>query len=179
MSKFQRRSFFLLLLTSPLAQAEETTDCLLLGDSWAFMLKPRLERELRARHLRFASDPRGGQSAQNFLKHGWWKAAVEKHRPKQVVACLGINCIKAERPQLGRTIAALCGQAPCPVLWVVPSQEGFRFDLQYLREAVAEAEVPVFSCPPLPLESDRVHLTAQSNERLAALLSEQMWPKGT
>lgn len=172
-----RRSLLAGLATAPLAAAAPRTDALVIGDSWAFALTPRLAKVMKPKALRLAADARGGESARNFLRRGWWRAAVERHAPRQIVACLGINCVKQERAVLAETYAALVELSRSPVVFVAPAREGFRFDLTYMHDALRESGVDVFWCPRLPLEpGDRVHLTHEGNVRLAGLLVGHLWP---
>lgn len=172
-----RRGLLVGLATAPLAAAAPRTDALVIGDSWAFALTPRLGKAMKPKSLRLAADARGGESARNFLRRGWWRAAVERHAPRQIIACLGINAVKQERAKLAETYAALVELSRSPVLFVAPNRQGFRFDLSYMHDALREAGVDVFWCQRLPLEpGDRVHLTHDGNVRLAALLVGHLWP---
>ncbi len=171
-----RRALLAGLAVAPLASAAPRADALVIGDSWAFALAPRFARAMKPRRL--AAEARGGQSARNFLRRGWFRAAVERHAPRQVVACLGINCVKQERRVLAETYAALVELSRSPVLFVAPAREGFRFDLSYMHDALRESGVDVFWCPRLALEpGDRVHLTHEGNVRLAGLLVGHLWPE--
>lgn len=172
-----RRALLAALLTSPLvAQAAPRSDCLVIGDSWAHYLAPRVGRLLKARHLRTAADARGGESAHDYLRRGWWRHAIEREQPRDVIASLGINAVQSERPKLAETIGALDTLAHAPVLWVAPHPDGFKQSLGYLHAALREAGVRVFWCPALPLDSGKIHLTARGYDTLASLLVEQIWP---
>lgn len=91
-----RRALLAALLTAPLAVAGEAR-VLLVGDSIAYQLAPRLRKLLP-----LTADARGGSSARQWVQRGWFRRAVERYRPASVVVSLGVNCIRPERETLGR-----------------------------------------------------------------------------
>lgn len=169
-----RRGFLALPLVAGGAPAP--VSALVLGDSLAFQFGPRLAKVLRRRGHRMALDAQGGSSARQWLRTGRFRKAVEAHPTRALLVFLGVNCLRSERPRLAADIGALAALARSPVCWLLPSREGYRFSIDYLYAAVEEAGVSRFASPPLPLESDRVHLTSGSNERLAVLVADRFWP---
>ncbi|GMV18572.1 MAG: hypothetical protein AMXMBFR56_67960 [Polyangiaceae bacterium] len=66
-----RRALLAALLTAPLAVAGEAR-VLLVGDSIAYQLAPRLRKLLP-----LIADARGGSSARQWVQRGWFRRAVE------------------------------------------------------------------------------------------------------
>lgn len=176
-----RRGVLAALLTSPLvASAAPKLDALLVGDSLAYQLGPRLGVEMSRAvpKRRLALDGRGGSSAREWLRKGWFRRALERHATDLVLVSLGVNCIRQERRTLARDVESLVEIAgDRMLLWLLPSSEGYRFPLGYAHDAVREAGAALCIFPVLPLEADRVHLTDTSNKKLAAMLVDRLWPK--
>lgn len=168
-----RRSFLATLLATPVALAKPRVpaDALLVGDSLAYQLGPRLWRAMHERQLHLALDGRGGSSAHQWLKKGWFRRVVHNHPARIVLVSLGVNCTSSERPKLADEIRALIKLSPAPVLWLLPPP--LRMDTTYLRKAV---QGPAFDPGPLQLESDGIHPTHKGHERWAQLLVEHLWP---
>lgn len=168
-----RRSLLAALLAAPAALAKAPpVDALLVGDSLAYQLGPRLAQSMRAKQRRLALDGRGGSSARQWLREGWFRRAVKQHPARIVLVSLGVNCTRPERPKLGDDIEALLALAPAPVLWLLPPP--LKMDTAYLREAMrGEAFAP----GPLPLESDGIHPTHEGHTRWAELLVARLWPE--
>lgn len=174
-----RRGLLAGLVTAPLASAAPKVDALLVGDSLAYQLGPRLAvtmSKLTPRR-RLALDGRGGSSTREWFRKGWFRRALERHSAELVLVSLGVNCTKSERARLARDVESLLELAAGRrLLWLLPSSDGYRFSLDYAHAAVRETGAELCIFPVLPLESDRVHLTHRGNERLAALLAGQLWP---
>lgn len=175
-----RRSFLASALVAPLALGAEPDDrplqCLLLGDSEAYLLARPFRAEARKRRVTVAVDALGGSSTRQWRKHGWFKRSLEKHSTRVVAISLGVNCTRVERPVLARDAGELVliandmGVAP---VWLLPPP--LRMDTRYLVEAVAATEVFAFSPGPLPLESDGVHATPRGFEIWAGKIAETLW----
>lgn len=175
-----RRGILATLLTSTVATAAPKPDALLLGDSLAFQLGPRLGAAMNRAQpkRRLALDGRGGSSAREWLRKGWFRRALEHHATDRLLVSLGVNCIRQERRTLARDVESLVEIAgDRMLLWLLPSSEGYRFPLGYAHDAVREAGAALCIFPVLPLEADRVHLTDTSNKKLAAMLVDRLWPK--
>lgn len=177
-----RRGILAALLTSAaVVAAAPKLDALLVGDSLAYQLGPRLGPAMAKLdpRRRLALDGRGGTSAREWLRKGWFRRALDTHPTGLVLVSLGVNCVRQERPKLARDVEDLAELAGSRrVLWLLPSSAGYLFPLDYAHEAVRAAGVELCIFPVLPLESDRVHLTDTSNKKLAGLLVERLWPKG-
>ena len=175
-----RRGILAGLLAAPLAPAApRVVDALLVGDSLAYQLGPRLGVAMGRLdpRRRLALDGRGGSSAREWLRKGWFRRALERHAAPIVLVSLGVNCVRQERPKLAGDVEALLEFArDRRVLWLLPSSEGYRFSLAYAHDAVRDAGAELFVPPVLELESDRVHFTHRGNERLSELLVGQLWP---
>lgn len=167
-----RRSLLLALLTAPIASAKaKPADALLVGDSLAYQLGPRLWKAMHSHKLQLAYDGRGGSSARQWLRKGWFRQATRKHPADVVLVSLGVNCTKGERPKLADDIKALISLSPAPVIWLLPPP--LRMDTTYLRSAV---QGPSFDPGTLPLESDGIHPQHKGYVRWADLLIEHLWP---
>lgn len=126
------------------------------------------------------ADARGGTSARQWLKKGWFRRAVERARPTRVVVSLGVNCIRPERAALASDVRSLLSRVDVPVLWVLPDSVGYKFSLAYAHAAVRAAGLEPLVFPVrrprdpqegLALDHDRVHLTHEGNEGLARLVA--------
>lgn len=161
------------MLVAPVAMAAPTpVSALLVGDSLAFQLGPRLAKAMNPKRLAF--DAKGGSSARQWLREGWFRRAVERHPSALTLVSLGVNCTKSERPKLAAAIEALASLVKHgELVWLLPPP--LRFDTQYLRDAVVEAGVTAIEAGPLPLESDGVHPTFRGHELWATALVEALW----
>lgn len=170
----KRRSFLAGLLT--LSQAPPAT-ALLVGDSLAYQLGPRLAKLMRAKQLRLAHDGRGGSSARQWLREGWFQRSTHAHPANSVLVSLGVNCTRSERPGLAEDVAALVAQSPAPVLWLLPPP--LRMDTAYLERAVATAGCSSFAPGELELEHDGIHPTDAGHRHWAAMLVQHLWEHTT
>lgn len=171
------------LLLAPLvllpddALAVPRADALLIGDSLAYQLGPRLQQRARAYARRTHTRSQGGSSTRQWVKQRWASRAVSTVRTPRVLVSLGVNCLRAERPRLARDIALVAdlirdqGAEP---LWLLPPPLK-RLSTDYLHLAVAESEVPSFAPGSLKLEPDGVHPTVEGHRRWALLLSLHLW----
>lgn len=166
-------------LITAVTEAKPSVSCLVMGDSIALQLAPRLAKLLKDDgRERIGFDARRGESAWNFLRRGWWREAIARYAPCPIVACLGVNCVKSQRATLAETYEALYELAggPSRVLWIAPNIEGFAHDLGYMRSALLTANCDVLWLPKLALESDRVHPTDASHRKIAELVVRRIWP---
>lgn len=168
----------LLPVTSIAAPADP--DALLVGDSHAFQLGPRLARAARARGRTVATSARGGSSARQWLELGWYRRAVERYPDAGwVFASLGTNCVKQERKRLAADLARLAAIRPLALL-LSPTRS---FDVSYITHAVVEATsegAPITVIPhpaELELEHDLVHATDKGLRRWAELIAAGAWPQ--
>lgn len=144
----KRRAFLTALAVAPAALAAPRADALLLGDSLAFQLGPRLRARMKSEGEVLAWRGVGGSSAREWRELGWWEHAMA-HPTRLVLASLGVNCTRSDRPKLGAEIARLAALCPYPLLWLVPPpsyQDG-----RYITDAIAEAAVPSFSVGRVPM----------------------------
>jgi hypothetical protein len=162
-------------LASAVVEAKAHVDCLVLGDSIALQLAPRLAKQMKVSNRRLGLDARAGESARNFLRKHWWRDAVQRYDACPVLASLGVNCTRSERPALADTLAQLDELAGWRAVFLVLPSEGFAFDLTYLHDAVRAAGVAAIWLPRVPLETDRVHPTERSHQRIAALVLQRLW----
>lgn len=189
----RRLALFALLATlaviaAPVARAEQRpADALLVGDSIAYQLGPRLGKAMHARGLRLEVSARGGSSARQWLVKGWMRAAIESKSAELVFVSLGVNCTSSERKALPRDVEGLVALAHGRrVVWLLPSSTGYRFPVDYARDAVDANGLELFEWTGkrpgdrhegLPLEVDRVHLTDAGNVKLAGALVATFWPR--
>lgn len=166
-----------MLLASPVLAGPRIVDALLVGDSLAYELGPRLGVAMRERGRTLAVDGRGGSSTRQWFRLHWFERAIVRHPSRVVLVSLGVNCTKSERPALRDDIAHLLEIAEVhgrSVLWLLPPP--LRVNTNYLREAVSGR---TFFPGRLALESDGIHPTHAGHQRWARLLVDHLWPEGT
>lgn len=146
----------------------EPIDVLLVGDSLAYQLGPRLRKAIAPRRLQTVA--RGGSSARQWLRHRWFQRAAATYPAKVMLVSLGTNCIRSERPELGADMVQLIRQARAPVVWLLPPP--LRFSTDYIRRAVEQAEVRSFAPGPLKLEHDGVHPTDSGHQEWARRIEQ-------
>lgn len=178
-----RRTFLVVTLAAPLAAGNAPpVDALLVGDSLAFQLGPRLRRAAASRGRTVAYEGRGGTSARQWREKGWLRDAVRRHPSASVLICLGTNCTPGERPRLADDVRALVRKVPQGrgVLWLFPPP--LRYSTDYIGKAVEAAGLRSFSPGPLPMEWDGrlrrpdVHPTDAGHVRWAGMLVDHLWP---
>lgn len=158
------------------AAPSEEPRFLLAGDSEAYLLARPLRAEARTHRVTLAVDARGGSSARQWLKRGWFERALARRPSRMVLVSLGVNCTRVERPVLARDVQDLVliandrGVALC---WLLPPP--LKVDTRYLVDAVLSTGV--FCCAPdvLPLESDGVHPTPAGCKTWAHLIADVLW----
>lgn len=179
-----RRSFLKLPLLGALpafgahSPQPDMVDALLIGDSHAYQLGPRLQREAKARGKTLAVRAQGGTSARQWVSKGWFRRAVTDHPARVVLAALGTNCVKQERQRLGEDFATLASIAPGLEVLYPPTRA---FDVSYIAHAVHDAfddhaAISLVMVGDLELQSDRVHATDRGLRRWAEVLAEVLWP---
>lgn len=177
-----RRRFLGALVVPALGAAPVVTlelDALLVGDSHAYQLGPRLGREARARNRQIETRAQGGTSARQWRERGWFRKAVADYPARTVLVSLGTNCVAPERLRLASDFGALAAITPIVVLYPPTT----RFDVSYIARAVADAAatgapISLWMAPVkggLPVQPDRVHATAAGLELWAELLAKAMW----
>lgn len=152
------------------AKPPELADALLVGDSLAGQLGPRLAKEAGKRGLRFLYNYRAGSSTRQWVRGRWLPKVEGPHPTRLVLVSLGVNCTKAERPRLAADMRSLVSQTTVDVLWLLPPP--LKMDTDYIRKAVSG---PSFYPGELPLESDGIHPTDAGHKQWAALLAKELW----
>lgn len=171
--KLTRRSLLAVLLASPVMAAPAPPDVLLVGDSLAYQLGPRLAKAL-PEGKRLAYDGRGGTSARQWLKLNWFRRALLRHEAQIVLVSLGVNCIRSERPVLKDHVSelrALAADRRC--IWLLPPP--LRFNTDYIRAATEGGET--FDPGALSMESDRIHPSHAGHKQWAKLIVEHIYGK--
>ena len=169
-----RRAALSALLVAPAALASPApAAALLVGDSLAFQLAPRLRKAMGERRL--AADGRGGSSTRQW-RDKWFRRAVERYPGGVVLVSLGVNCTRSERPRLAEDIGALVDVCEDvfqrQLLWLLPPP--LKFSTKYLRDAVAEVGCSSFDPGVLPL-GDGVHPTHAGYEKWATMLVKKLY----
>lgn len=178
-----RRALLAACALAPVASAAPLS-VLLVGDSLAYQLGPRLRPVLQARGRTLVTLGRGGTSARQWVERGWLRAAVQRYPTELLLISLGTNCVTTERPQLGATMRQLAALARSPVLWLSPPP--LRYNTAYIRAGAAAAEVTLFEPGKLPMGRERdprrpgrwredVHPTHAGYQRWARLLTEYLY----
>jgi len=117
----------------------EPPQALLLGDSEAYLLARPFRAAAHAYRVPVATDGRGGSSARQWLKRGWFEAALKKHRPRTVLISLGVNCTRVERPVLARDageLVLIANDLDVAPVWLLPPP--LAMDNPQQSEAVSE-----------------------------------------
>lgn len=192
------------LLIAPYAFSKppEIADALLVGDSLAGQLGPRLAKEATARGKKFLYNFRAGSSTRQWARGKLLERVLRQHLTRVVLISLGTNCTRVERPKLHTDVRNVLAQAniekrsgkmvkiiTTPVLWLLPPP--LKFDTEYIRKAVAGRYVDHGRCRrllvageelprpffpgKLPLESDGIHPTDAGHKQWAALLAKELW----
>ncbi len=150
-----------------LAYAPGRDGVLLVGDSLAFQLGYRLGPLLRSDGRAFTADGRGGTSAHQWLRLGWFKKAFrQKHRV--VLVSLGTNCTRVQRPALGRTFSRLKEIAEARgkrMILLFPPPLSMSTD--YIETAVRESGVETFRIGKLPMDRSGIHPTHEGHVKWA------------
>lgn len=175
-----RRSFLAAALVAPLGTEPDARlkhpECLLLGDSEAYLMARAFRAEAKRCGVPVEVDAHGGTSVRQWLKKRWFEKSLKKHRPRTVLISLGVNCTRVERPVLahdaGKLVLVANDLDVAPV-WLLPPP--LRMDTRYLFDAVRATGVLAFSPGPLPLESDGVHPTTAGFEAWAGKIAETLW----
>lgn len=180
-----RRSFLAAALLATTAEGKKPAplDALLVGDSLAYQLGPRLWRAAKARGKATKAIGRGGTSTRQWREEGWFRGAVRGHPASVVLVCLGTNCTPGERPRLAEDVMALAKHLPEGerILWLLPPP--LRYSTEYIVKAVGEAGLESFAPGPLPMEWDPrlkkpdVHPTDAGHRKWARMVSDLLWPE--
>lgn len=148
-----------------------TAPVMLIGDSLALGLAPRLEHEFANRGVQFSSHARSGSTAPQWLSQGWLSAALAEH-PKTVLVSLGTNdsvskagahTYPAFMKDLLAKIRAVGASpivlAPPKMPWAVPAVSG----------------VPVVAAPAsVPRQPDGVHPTIAGYDLWSAAIARRL-----
>jgi hypothetical protein len=171
-----RRLFLGAMLSAPVAAAASPPDFLLVGDSLAYQLGPRLHAALKGNDKRLAWSGRGGSSTRQWRRLGWFAATLRRYAAPKVLVSLGVNCTSSERPGLAKDIDALLRLATDrEVVWLLPPP--LKFSTEYLTHAVMDVGVAAYAPGPLPLV-DGIHPTDAGYRTWAEKITER-FTKGT
>lgn len=177
----KRRAFLgslaVLGLSSAAAEPKpERVQDLLLGDSEAYLLARPFRAAAQAHRVPVAVEARGGSSARQWLKRGWFEAALKKHHPSTVLISLGVNCTRVERPVLARDageLVLIANDLDVAPVWLLPPP--LTMDTRYLVDAVRSTEVFAIQPGPLPLWPDGTHPTPRGYELWTGTIAETLW----
>jgi len=178
-----RRSFIAAALLAATAEGKQAPlDALLLGDSLAYQLGPRLWKAARGRGRKTRHSGRGGTSTRQWREKGWFRDAVRDRPSRVVLVCLGTNCTPSERPRLADDARALSRAVPPGerLLWLLPPP--LRYSTDYIVRAVENAGIESFAPGPLPMEWDPklkkpdVHPTDAGHRKWAEKVCDLLWP---
>lgn len=170
-----RRGILACLLWTPWALAAKL-DVLLVGDSHAYMLEPRLRRAARARGRSILGRAKGGTSARQWREKRWFRDELVRHPTDVVLISLGTNATSTDRRRLLEDVSALTLEAierkVRPVWLASPTRS---FDVSYLDDALEAAGVEVIQCGELQLEHDKIHATDRALRVWSETIARELW----
>jgi hypothetical protein len=155
-----RRSFLTGVALLPLPFSAPPVD-LLIGDSEAYVLAPRMRKDWSARGAVLVPRHHGGTSLRQWLRKGWAINAMNGGEYRFLLVSLGVNCVKQERKTFARDAEELVHVAEGrvkEVVWLLPPP--IKFSTEYITDGAALSGATPFY-PGDDVKTDGVHPTPQ------------------
>lgn len=175
-----RRTFLATMLISPVVLADEKPT-LLVGDSLAYMLAPRLRKVAKEYRRTFYANGRGGTNAAQWIDNGWFLDALAQRKPERVLISLGVNDhgvpVNREKfPTRAKRLVEISHSRSVQVVWLLPPK--LRYPIDAIRKGVRESGADqIHDAEPLDIKliEDGIHPTAKGAEVWATDLGRFLW----
>lgn len=177
-----RRAFLQVTFASPwLLASESMAPTLVVGDSLAYMLAPRLWKVAKEYGKKLHTSARGGTNADQWIKNHWFVDALRQYKPSRVLISLGVNDhgvpVNREKfPERAKRLVALAHKRDVQVVWLLPPK--LRYPIDAVRKGIRESGADrVHDAEPLGIKliNDGIHPSAKGAEDWAEDLGHFLW----
>lgn len=177
-----RRAFLLVTFASPWLLASDSRPTLLVGDSLAYMLSPRLWKVAKGYSKKLQASARGGTNANQWIKNHWFVDALRQYKPSRVLISLGVNDhgvpVNREKfPERAKRLVALAHKRDVQVVWLLPPK--LRYPIDAVRKGARESGADqIHDAEPLGIQliNDGIHPSPKGAEDWAKDLGHSLWP---
>ena len=186
-----RRSFLILLAVlafslpasgEPTKPSDPDKPVLLVGDSLAYMLAPRLWKVAKKDYgKKFYSDAKGGTNAEQWIREHWFLDALRRVKPGYVIISLGVNdhgvpINRKKFPERAKKLVQLAHHHGVKVVFLLPPK--LRYPIDAVRRGIRESGADlIHDAEPLGIEliNDGIHPSAKGAEAWAKDLGHFLW----